>query len=93
MMNKLEEEGRRLEEALQARDTRNMTRARIFAEIIDENLHAKIEKVEARLRKVEVTTPRSAYHSSLLCIHLDLLDEKIRKGTEGTLALSMRTIV
>ena len=93
LIEKLEAEGLRLEKALKSRDTVNMTGAQLFIEFVDEELQTKIEKIKVKIKHVEVIAPDSSYHNKLLRVHLDLLDEKIRKGTEATLAMSMRAIM
>ena len=92
-IEKLKAEGLRLERALKVRGTTNMTGAQLFTEFVDKELQAKIVKIKAKIKSVEVIAPGSSYHNQLLCVHLDLLDEKIQKGTEAALAMSMRAII
>ena len=61
-------------------------------EFVDKELEAKIKRMEAKIKRVEVISPGSSYHNQLLHMHLDLLDEKIQKGKEVALAMSMRAI-
>ena len=64
----------------------------MFSEFVDKELEAKIERMEANIKRVEVIAPGSSYHNNLLRMHPDLLDEKIQKGMEAALAMSMRSI-
>ena len=63
LIEKLEAEGLRLEKALEARDTANMTGAQMFTEFVDEDLQTKIEKIEVKIKHVEIIAPGSFYHN------------------------------
>ena len=92
-IEKLKEEGLRLERALKLKGPGNMTRAQVFSEFMYKEIEGKIKRIEAKIKRVEVISPGSSYHNQLLRMHLDLLDEKIQKGTKAALAMSMRAIM
>ena len=61
-------------------------------EIVGEELEKELEKLQARIRMVEVHAPGSPKHIELLQLYLDKLDKKIEKGVKANMEISARTI-